>query len=171
MPYNVNRDSGFAERQSWIQINDSTIPTLTGSEGNTNISKDKRFASLVYSVNPSQLNISGATIEIDKVGLKSSDEVGVTSGNLNVYDVGVIEALQDLHNRIINLEIDKNYSIIIEEDISGNVYFAQAPIGTSVTANNWRIQKLDSQGSRSWAANGTFSLPATSPLSGHIFNY
>ena len=164
MPYNVNRDSGFAERQSWMQIDDSTIPTLTGSEGLSTNSKDKRFAALVYTVNPSEISISGAEINIDTVGLDDSGTVKVSGDQLKVFDGQTI-------NQLIELNIRDNYSRIIEEDTNGDVYFAHAPIGTSQTTSGWRIYKLDDNGNRSWAANGQFVLPATSPLSGHVFNY
>ena len=202
MPYNVNRDSGFAERQSWIQVDDTTVGSLTGSEGISANSKDKRFASLVYSVNPSQINISGG-VSIDTVGLKPSVHVGTTGGNLNVIDQGVIDAIKNqtttvelsavgindsgdvgvttsgelkVHDsgslaKLIELNIRDNYSRIIEEDTSGNVYFAHAPIGTSRATSGWRIYKLDEDGNRSWADNGNFSQPTNIPLSGHTFSY
>ena len=241
MPYNVNRDSGFAERQSWVQVDDTTVPTLTGDEGTTTNNKDKRFASLVYTVNPSDINISGAEINVDAVGLNDSGTVKLSGDQLKVFDQGVIDAINNqtttvelssvglddsgivkvsgdqlkvfdqgvidaINNqtttvelsavgindsgdvgvtpsgqlevydsetiaKLIELNIRDNYSRIIEEDTSGNVYFAHAPIGTSRATSGWRIYKLDEMGNRSWADNGKFSQPTNIPLSGHTFSY
>ena len=158
MPYNVNRDSGFAERQSWIQVGDSVVPPLTGDEGVTNNNKDKRFASLVYSVNPSQINISGG-VSIDKVGLKTSDEVTATSGQLFVHDQDVVDAINN-----ISLSED-NYSSVIQER-STDTYIAEAPIGTTYATSGWRVQKIDSSGTTTWSDSANFSLPANGELSG-----
>ena len=153
--YNINRDSGFAERQSWMQVDDASVVALTGNEGNSTDSKDRRFATLTYNVNPNPVNISGDVV-VDSVGIDDSGMVGVTDGQLNVYQKEIV--------------IDKTFSRVIQEDLSGNTYIAQAPVGTSTSTNGWRAQKIDQNGSRSWYDSGNFTAPANN-LSGLIYAY
>ena len=51
MPYNVNRDSGFADRQDKMQLTLSEVKALTSIEGIGGENKDKRYALLVYQIN------------------------------------------------------------------------------------------------------------------------
>ena len=93
MPYNPNKH-GRAEYGSYMQLPEDVISGMVEGDESKPLLQ-QRFARLVYTVNPSDINISGAQISIDKVGLKASDEVGVTSGALNVYDQGVINAINN----------------------------------------------------------------------------
>jgi len=197
MSYNVNRDSGFAERQSWMQIENSEIPALTAIEGNGGTNKDKRFASLVYQVNA----VSGGGGTASIVGINGTGTVKLSGDQLKVFDQAVVDAInnrsttvslsavglnadgdvqlsgdqlkvfdQQTINHLIELNIDKNYSRVIQSR-GNDVYFAHAPIGTSTSTSGWRVQKIDNDGNKTWAATGTFTLPANIELSGLIYNY
>lgn len=62
MPYTVETDFGLAERKSMMQIADATSYALSGVEGTETNPYGKRFAQLVYTVNPNTINLSGDVI-------------------------------------------------------------------------------------------------------------
>ena len=155
MSYNPNKH-GRAEYGSYMQVPENVLSgMIEGDESKPLI--EQRFARLVYSVNPTQISISGAQISIDKVGLKASSEVGVTSGGINAF--------------LVNPQTsdEKLYSTIIQSR-STDIYIAEAPIGTTYTTSGWRVQKIDENGNATWYNNAAFSAPGNIELSGLVYN-
>ena len=153
---------GRADYGSYMQVPWEAVSGLVeGDESKPLI--EQRFARLVYSINPTQLNISGATIAIDEVGLKASDEVGVTSGGLNVHDASVLNAIN-------NIAFSENvYSSVIQE-LSGDTYIAEALVGNALSASAWRIQKIEAIGTTTWVDAANFTQAATGDFSLLTYN-
>jgi hypothetical protein len=147
---------GRADYGSYMQVPWEAISGMVEGDDSKPLI-EQRFARLVYSVNPTQLSISGAQISIDKVGLKTSDEVGVTSGGINAY---IVNSTDD--NEII-------FSTIIQS-LNSDTYIAEAPVGTSYATSGWRVQKIDTNGSASWYDNAKYSAPANIDLSTLTYN-
>jgi hypothetical protein len=161
MPYQPSKH-GRAEYGSYMQIPDVSLSGLVeGDESEPLIAQ--RFAKLVYSVNPSQLNISGATINVDTVGIDDSGLVQLSGDQLKVFDQAVVDAIN-------NISIGQTtYSSVIQTR-GTDVYIAEAPVGTSYATSAWRAQKIDQTGTTTWADNANFSQPANIELSGLTYN-
>jgi hypothetical protein len=159
MPYNVNRDSGMAERQNKMQLTPSDVIALTGIEGDGGTTKDKRFAELVYQVNTAPITISGDVV-VDSVGIDDSGTVKLSGDQLKTFDQGVVDAVNNL--------VPSNYSSVIQTR-GTNVFIAEANVGTSYATSGWRVQKIEETGTTTWADGSNFSQPANVELSGLTF--
>ena len=153
---------GRAEYGRYMQIPEASLSGLVEGSDSIPLSA-QRFASFVYSVNPSQISLSGATINIDSVGIDDTGVVKVSGDQLKVFDKSVVDLLT-LAN------IKDNYSRVIQKR-STDTYIAHAPIGTPLSASNWRVQKIDVDGNRQWADSGQFTQTASGELSGLMYNY
>ena len=61
------------------------------------------------------------------------------------------------------------YSKVIQSR-STDVYIAAAPVGSTLAAAAWQVQKIDTNGSITWADSGLYTQVASGELSGLIFN-
>ena len=151
MSYNPDTKHGLADYTKYMQVPQSVVDNI--SEGDDSIPlKDQRHAMLVYVVSPSDGG-GGGPITIDKVGLKASDEVGVTNLSLNVTD------MENTYSRHI-----------VEDTVNDITYIAHAKPGTALSTAGWRAQKIDADGNRQWANNGAFTSQADN-LSGLTYTY
>lgn len=62
------------------------------------------------------------------------------------------------------------YSRLVEV-FGTDTYIAQAVPGTVVTDALWRVQKIDTNGTKTWADGGAFSQVVSGDLSGLTFSY
>jgi hypothetical protein len=70
-----------------------------------------------------------------------------------------------------SVTVSELYSRIVEV-IGTDTYIAHAPVGSLSTDAVWRVQKIDTNGSRMWAdGNINFDNVASSPLSALTFSY
>lgn len=137
---------GRADYGSWMQIPDAT--TIT--EGTDGIAlKDQRFAQLVYMVNSS--GGPGGTTDLTPV----TEAVTAQTNTL-------MTALQEMI-------IDAQYSRVVQT-VGTDTYVGQAVRGSTLASAVWRVQKIDSTGSRTWAGSGAFNQVATT-MSGLTFAY
>ncbi len=159
---------GRAEYGSFMQVPSGTLTGIQQELDESLPLANQWFARLVYNVAPQTLSISGATVNVDTVGIDSTGEVGVTtSGDLNTHDRGVIDAINN-KNFAENI-----YSSVIQSrsTTSGkDVYIAEALPGTSYATSAWRVQKIDPTGTTTWADTAKFSQPANIELSGLTYN-
>jgi hypothetical protein len=142
--YNVNRESGFAPRQSWMRLNTTDTAEVTGQEQTCDINStpaDRRYAQLVYSVNSTPVVISGGvSANITSVGLDDSGMVGVSGDTLKVSDEAVVNAID-------NISISETvYSQIIR--VSGDyTYVMKSSPGAGTSGDAvWQIQRVESVG-------------------------
>ena len=164
------RKNGVAGYNDHMQLSLTQIQALSAIEGPDALSYEvsagfAKYAVMTYVVNPTPITISG-DIEVDGTieGYDHINRAQVDSGhNLWVSDSAVLQAL-------VNLQLENEYSRIIQSDLSGNTYIAHAENGTLASDPGWRAQKLDVNGSRSWANSGLFASVATD-LSGLIYSY
>jgi uncharacterized secreted protein with C-terminal beta-propeller domain len=159
MPYNTVNEKRMAESQSWMQLPISASTDIINSEGDID-NQNTRFAQLVYQVNSTPITLSG-DVNVDSVGIDDSGMVKLNGDQLKVSDA-------KLQSYCAEVVYDKLYAREIQEDLSGNIYIAQALPGTALTASNWRAQKINEAGSRTWADNANFSQKADA-LSGLIY--
>lgn len=125
---------GRADYGSWMQVPDAT--TIT--EGTDAIAlKDQRFAQLVYMVNS-----SGGSTDLTSV----TDAVTAQTTTL-------MTALQEMI-------IESQYSRVVQT-VGTDTYVGHAQRGSALASSVWRVQKIDSTGSRTWAGSGAFNQVAT----------
>ena len=66
--------------------------------------------------------------------------------------------------------VSETYSRIVQT-FGTDVYIAHAPIGSLSGDAVWRVQKIESSGSRLWAGGGEFTQSCSADLSGLTFAY
>ena len=164
MPYD-SKQSGRAQYNSWMHINPDAISDITEGPDSQEL-KDRRYAQLVYTVNPSNLTISGDCNISGSMGLNDSGMVKLSGDQLKVFDKTLIDELSNYRD----LLIQDNYSRIIQER-GTDTYIAHAPPGTSTSSSSWRVQKITTEGNRLWADNAKFTQPANIELSGLSYSY
>jgi hypothetical protein len=124
-------------------------------------------------------NISVST-SLSAVGINASGDVKLSGDQLKTFDQGVIDKLTAMQITVDEMQtsvdilsgqlIQNNYSRVIQER-ADDVYFAHAEPGTSAATPAWRVQKVDIDGSRSWADNANFSQLANIELSALAYTY
>ncbi len=147
MAYNSALNSGFADRKSWMEVDNAIIASdILPAEEATNLDRynvdtaeDRRYAQLVYVVNP-----AGTTV-------------------VTIPDTVMTE--------------ENTYSSVIEETTSGDTYVAEAAPGTARGSALWRVKQIITTPGGSfntttikWAGTGAFDQVATAPLSGLVYS-
>jgi len=150
---------GRADYGKYMQVPWAVVSAMVEGDESKPLT-EQRFAQLVYSVNPSQLNISGATINVDSVGIDNSGDVKLSGDQLKTFDKSVVDAVNNL--------VPSNYSSVIQTR-GTNVFIAEANVGTSYATSGWRVQKIEETGTTTWADGSNFSQPANVELSGLTF--
>lgn len=143
MSYNVNKNSGYAPRQSWMQIAQSETNELTGVEGDNNIlCPDRRYAQLVYQVNNEPITISGGlSATITSVGLNSDGAVQLSGDQLKVHDSEVLNKLENIQS------LQDNFSTLIRGN-GAYTYIMKAPVGSGTSGQAiWQIKRINDKGS------------------------
>jgi hypothetical protein len=167
MAYNPCAYHGFADQNSFWELPKSDVPALTALEESTNAStadkNGRRFAHLVYQVNPTPVNMSGdVIIDTDHLEMINADGFSTLSGQLD-----------DLCTKANSGLIEPALSISVE--CSGNyTWMAEALPGTPIASSAWRVKQIEDvtvggyQTIRIlWAdGDGNFDNSATPPLSG-----
>lgn len=165
MPYQPCAHHGFADQNSFWELPISDIPALTGQEEPTNPVDSKeirRYAHLVYQVNPVDVNLSG-DVMIDTSSLEAINSDGFAT---------LSSQMDDLCTKANSGIIDPALSLSIEA--SGDfTWVAEALPGTALGDSAWRVKQIedvtinDYQTVRLlWAdGDGNFDNVATPPLS------
>lgn len=137
MPYNVNRESGYAQRQNYMQINNTDVVAITGDEGNNNIPVgNRKYAQLVYRVNPETIVISGAlSANVVSVGLNADGTVQLSGDQLKVFDQEAVDGINALNTV---------YSTIVRS--SGDFkWVMKAKVGSGTSGDAiWQIKRVES---------------------------
>jgi len=173
--YDVNKESGYAPRQNWMRLDDADVTEVTGQEGGGNsLAGNRRYASLTYQVNATPISISGGlSATITSVGLDANGTVKLSGDQLKTFDQSAVDGLALVQSSVDSLTgqlIQDNYSRIIQSRAS-DTYIAHAAPGTLAATSGWRVQKIDTNGSKSWADTALFTQPANIELSGLVFAY
>jgi len=153
---------GRAQYGSWAELTDTQVATITASEGTDTLPLSaQRFASLVYQVNPSPVQLSGAVFDIGDVGIvdpiTQQETIVDSGGNLHVYDNSLETAINNLSSK---LNIVSNSKIISAN--GGFTYIADAIPGSLSGSSVWRIKRIDANGTTTWAdGNANFDNAAT----------
>lgn len=171
---------GKAEYGSWMQLPNAIATALPSIEGTDDIDfREQKFANLVYVVNPTDIgggSGGGGITDLQIAQITNAISNQTTAITSDIDNAPIIEAIGDqtttvdsaittqtnaLTPGLTELIIDNTYSRIIQT-IGTDTYIAQAPRGSTQSASVWRVQKIDANGSRSWAGTGTFNQPANS---------
>ena len=163
MAYDKNTHHGYADQNSFWEMPITDIAALTGVEESTNVAapgENRRFAHLIYQVNPSSLSLSGdIMVNTDALEAINADGFATLSAQ---FDTG----LKDIA-----------FSVFVEA--SGDfTWVAEAVPGTAQASALWRVKRLQDTttgGTQTittlWAdGNGNFDNVATSPLSGLTYS-
>jgi hypothetical protein len=140
--------------------------TLSGKIDSTNTALatlDTDIKATTTAVDAQTTTLSGK-IDSTNTALATLDaDVKATTTAVSTLDSNMASAItsqtSSLSPSLTELLIDNTYSRIIQT-ISTDTYIAQAPRGSSTSASVWRVQKIDVNGSRSWAGTGIFNQPA-----------
>jgi hypothetical protein len=160
MAYHPATHLGSAERRRFVEIPLSDLPDILSYEEPTNATTKedgdrRRYAQLVYVVNPAPVNLSG--------------DVVIDTGNLE--DIN-----SDILNAILSGIIDPALAVVVEE--SGDfTWVAEALAGTDRSSALWRVKQIEAIETGNlitteikWAdGNGNFDNTATHPLSSLSF--
>ena len=153
MSYNVNKESGYASRQSWMQLNNSDVVEVSGQEGSNNTGiYDRKYAQLTYQVNATPVSISGGlSATITSVGLSDAGTVKLSGDALKVSDQAVVDAVNNI------TVTTSDYSQLIRVDGS-STYIMKATPGAISGSANWQIQRITEVGTSvdiEWADGNT----------------
>ncbi len=163
MAYDKNTHHGYADQNSFWELPITDIAALTGLEESTQVAapgENRRFAHLMYQVNPAPLNLSGDVI-IDTDNLETINADGFSTLSAQ-FDAGL-----------------KDMALAVFVEVSGDfTWFAEALPGTSQGSALWRVKQLQDTTvgglqtiTTLWAdGNGNFDNVATSPLSGLTYS-
>lgn len=161
MAYHPATHLGSAERRRFVEIPLSDVQDILDQEEPTypdtmEEADARRYAQLVYVVNPIPVNVSG--------------DINVDTGNLE-------EINQDILNSILSGIIDPALAVVVEE--SGNfTWVAESLAGTDKAVTAWRVKQIETivNGALettliTWAdGNGNFDNSAVHPLSSLSFS-
>lgn len=162
MAYDPNAHHGFADQKSFMEVPKSDVPALTGDEEPTPavLGEVRRYAHLVYQVNPTPISLSGGiSVNTDVLETINADGFAVLSGQ---NDTGI-----------------KDIALALVVEAEGDfTWVAEALPGTTLGAASWRVKQLEdttvgnfSTITTLWAdGNGNFDNIATSPLSGLTYS-
>ena len=167
MSYNTTKH-GRAEYGSFMQVPSGVLSGIVQETDESLELQNQWFARLVYNVAPQSLSISGATVNVDTVGIDGTGDVEVSGHQLRVLDQGVIDAI---NNKSISMT-ENIYSTVIQSRTTpsgDDTYIAEAPVGTSYATAGWRAQKIDPNGTTTWADSSNFSQPANIELSSLVY--
>jgi hypothetical protein len=167
MSYNTTKH-GRAEYGSFMQVPSGVLSSIEQEMDESLELQNQWFARLVYNVAPQTLSLSGATVNVDTVGLDDTGLVQLSGDQLKVFDQGVIDAI---NNKTISVT-DNIYSTVIQTRTTPNgddTYIAEAPVGTPYSTAGWRVQKIDPTGTTTWADSSNFSQPANIELSSLVY--
>ncbi len=140
---------GRAQYGNYYEIPESIVIALTSSEGSDSLPlSDQRFATLVYQVNPTQVDLSGITVEIGSVAINDKNNPNIkatvdTSGNLYVLDQNNSNLLTQL------IQLNSLSRLITSDD--NYTYIAEAFPGSLSSNSVWRIKRIDISGNTMWA--------------------
>ena len=163
MAYDKNTHHGYADQNSFWEMPISDIAALTGLEESTLVAapgENRRFAHLIYQVNPATVTLSGG-VTVDNTALETinADGFSTLSGQL---DTGI-----------------KDIALAVFVEAAGDfTWVAEALPGTAQASATWRVKSLQDTttgGTQTittlWAdGNGNFDNVATSPLSGLTYS-
>ena len=163
MAYDKNTHHGYADQNSFWEMPISDIAALTGLEESTLVAapgENRRFAHLIYQVNPSTLELSGnIMVDTDTLDAINADGFATLSGQL---DTGI-----------------KDIALAVVVEAAGDfTWVADALPGTLQVSALWRVKSLQDTtigGTQTittlWAdGNGNFDNVATLPLSGLTYS-
>jgi len=170
-----SKQNGTANYNSWMHLNDTDMVEVTGQEGLDTVPfKERKYAQLTYQVNATPVEITGGlSATITSVGLNADGIVQLSGDQLKTFDQESADRLLNVQGSIDSLSgqlIQDNYSRVIQSRGS-DTYIAHAPPGTLAATSGWRVQKLDTDGSKSWADTALFTQPADIELSGLVYAY
>lgn len=163
MAYDKNAHHGYADQNSFWEMPITDIAALTGDEESTNVAapgENRRFAHLMYQVNPTPISLSGGlSVDTDALEAINADGFAVLSGQ---NDTGIK---------------DIALSLVVEAE-GDFTWVAEALPGVALSAASWRVKQLEDTtvGNFStirtlWAdGDGNFDNIATSPLSGLTYS-
>ena len=163
MSYDKNTHHGYADQNSFWEMPITDIAALTGAEELTNVAapgENRRFAHLIYQVNPSTLSLSGdLMVNTDALEVINADGFATLSAQ---FDAGL-----------------KDIALAVFVEAAGDfTWVAEALPGTTQGSASWRVKSLQDTttgGTQTittlWAdGNGNFDNIATSPLSGLTYS-
>lgn len=171
MTYNPNIDSGMCKTKSWVQVPSGVYASIDQSTELDNAQgQDRRprvYAQMVYQVNSTP--ISG-DISISSVGLNADGTVQLSGDQLKVFDGELLAKVNELYTSVNNILISEEYSRIVQT-WGTDTYIAHAPVGSLSADAVWRVQKIDTNGSKQWAGGALFTQSCSADLSGLTFAY
>lgn len=172
--YKSYNDHGYADYQSYMQIPDATVASLTALEGSdATDNNNKRFAQLVYNVGSSSGGTGGSAADsaaLSSIDSKTIPIVSSLSGTLGVGAVGT--SLETKGGEGVGLAISGTWtgSLIVEESTNNGV--AWATVSTSPLQGGARSQTITTNGQYEGMASGVthVRVSAAGVLTGSV-NY
>lgn len=171
---------GRAEYGSWMQIDKDladAITSIEGADASNYTLKEQKFANLVYVVNSADMgggSGSGGITDLQIAQLTTAISNQTTAITNDIDNTPVVNALDTQTNALspglTELYIENTYSRVIQTD-GTDTYIGQAERGHQLTDLVWRVQKIDVNGSRSWAGTGIFDQPADNMAGLTNYNY
>lgn len=184
MPYNVNYDSGMAERNSWVQVTSADYDAIEQGSSSYPCSA-RHYAQLVEVVGGINLSAGDLT-----VGLSALEEIntGISALTQQIYDKVCdidtsisasnvyLEAISGTNDVIA--AANKDYSSIIR--VSGSdpsfTWIAKSDPGADpvVSASVWQVKQVYEDGQDvdiKWANGSTSFTNPASALSALIYTY
>lgn len=161
MVYQVNATpiSGTISVDS-VGIDDSGIVQLSGDQLKV---FDGQVLTELEQVNTKLDNLSAFVVN-------DFGSVQLSGDMLKVFDGQVLTQVEQVNTKLDSILVSDTYSRIVEV-LGTDTYIAHAQIGSLSTDSVWRVQKLDTNGSRMWANSGLFTSSAASPMSALTFSY
>jgi hypothetical protein len=178
MPYDVQRDSGMAERNSYVQIPSADFFAIPQGSS-TDPCSARRYAQSVYVVGGDiGVDLSGSTIEVDTAALEAIN-TGISALTQDIYEkICVVDATLSAISGSTQIVAQNNtdYSSIIR--VSGTdpsfTWIAKATPGSDPNDSVWQAKQIFEAGSDvdiQWAnGSSTFTNPA-SALSALTYTY
>lgn len=134
MPYDVNKDSGFAPMKAWVQLPTSAFIAIPQGAA-TDEASARSYALLSYQVNSPPVTISGDVI-VDAVGLDDTGTVKVSGDQLKVFDGAAVAALNNMYlsGGIHSTLYDKDGHPIISREFNNEHFLSTTNLQTVRTS-------------------------------------
>jgi hypothetical protein len=177
MSYNVERDSGMAERMSWVQIPSADYYSIPQGSDDTDC-YDRRYAQLVQvvgelSISAGDVNLSLSGLEaintaISGIALSSYDKICDIATSISASNT-YLESISASNDVIASASDDYASVIRVSGTAPSYTFIMTALPGTLTGDSDWKIKRIYEDGESvniDWAdGNNNFDNAASGYLS------